>query len=350
MTSPPLFRFNERARATSLGIALCTMFIVASFSVVGGLRTSMEKLSGNYSTELYLLTMPGDDGLRFFSVASLTEIYPNYAMGTFTTVRVLPQDIDVTLFSITNEFKVIPENFVVSGSDCLAGSALDLMGDVTLVGRSTVQATVEGRYSSTLFPDNWLLCSREVMARFAGEVTAQYNFAFAKRLNDTQIERLSSLGFVVQPTVGIMDFLETGVDEIENDATWVLVPSSFVIAVLAYSFTGSETADRRHEIGIIKTLGAGRKRVLGYLLLNALVISVSGGVFGVALGIVLSYAMSTAVSSIVSSVFVIETSELLLVSTFLVTLAAGVVGAIIPSVRMVLTSPVQDLREVSRSS
>jgi len=349
MTSPPLFRFNERARATSLGIALCTMFIVASFSVVGGLRTSMDRLSANYSTDLYLLTMPGDDGLRFFSVAELFNLYPNYAMGTVTTAHILPQDIDVTVFSVTDEFRVLRETFAVGDIDCLSGSALGMLGDVTIVGRSTVNSTVEGKYSSTLFPNDWLMCSSGLMAELVGEPSTPYNFAFAKALNSSQVQSLQAAGFVVQPTVGIMDFLSSGVDEIEDDATWVLVPSSFVIAVLAYSFTGAETADRRHDIGIMKTLGAGRKRVLGYLVLNAFVISAYGGLFGVALGVVLSYAMSTASSSVVASVFVIETSELLLAAAFLVTLAAGVVGAVIPSVRMVLTSPVDDLREVGGS-
>jgi putative ABC transport system permease protein len=166
-------------------------------------------------------------------------------------------------------------------------------------------------------------------------------------MNATEIAALEEQGFVVQPLIGIIDFLNSGVHEIKNDAVWVLIPSAFVIAVLAYSFIGSETADRRHDIGIVKTLGAGRKRVLGYLLLNALVISAWGGLLGVALGVVLSYALSTAASAMFTSVFMIETSEMLLVVSFFATVGAGVLGALIPAVKMTLTSPVQDLKEVA---
>lgn len=348
MASPPLFRFNERARATSLGIALCTMFIVASFSVVGGLRTSMERLSANYSTELYLLTMPGGEGLQFFSAEQLFGILPRYAMGTVSTVEITPGNLTVTAFSVVDEFKILPERFLVSGRDCLAGSALNIIGDVTVVGHEAVNATVLGKYSSAMFPNHWLLCSSAMMSELLGGLTPPYNFAIAKGLDADDIAYLESQGFFVQPTVAIMDFLESSVDEIEHDATWVLLPSAFVIAVLAYSFIGAETADRRHDIGIIKTLGAGRRRVFGYLLANAFVISAYGGVFGVALGIVLSYALSTAASAVVSSVFVIETSELLLVAAFLVTVVAGVAGAMLPAARMTLTSPVEDLRVVVR--
>lgn len=348
MTSPPLFRFNDRARATSLGIALCTMFIVASFSVVGGLRTSMERLSANYSTELYLLTMPEGQGLQFFSVELLFGIYPRYAMGTVSTVEVAPGNLTVTAFSIVDEFKILPERFLVSGRDCLAGSALGIIGDVTVISHEAVNATVLGKYSSAVFPNDWLLCSSTMMSELLGGPTPPYNFAVAKGIDAGEVDYLESQGFCVQPTVAIMDFLESSVDEIEHDATWVLLPSAFVIAVLAYSFIGAETADRRHDIGIIKTLGAGRRWVFGYLVANAFVISAYGGLFGVALGVVLSYALSTVASAIVSSVFVIETSELLLVTAFLVTVAAGVVGATIPAARMTLTSPVEDLRVVVR--
>ena len=59
MRSLPFFKFGSRARSTSLGIAICTMFIVASFSVAGGLRTSMDKLKDSFSEDTYLVTMPG---------------------------------------------------------------------------------------------------------------------------------------------------------------------------------------------------------------------------------------------------------------------------------------------------
>lgn len=87
--------------------------------------------------------------------------------------------------------------------------------------------------------------------------------------------------------------------------------------------------------------------MLGYLLFNALAISAYGGLIGVALGVVVSYALSTAASAMFTSVFIIESSEVLLVLSFLATLGAGVLGALIPALRMTYTSPVQDLKEVA---
>ncbi len=347
MRSLPLFKFGSRARSTSWGIALCTMFIVASFSVAGGLKTSMDKLSGNFEADKLLVTKPGPSGPGQFLSSDLSSIDGKYAIGTFADAFAMPFNGSVTVFSIQDPYRVIGEVYSVTGSNLLAGSDIGISGPVTFLGPQNVSGSVVGKYISSVFPNDWIMGSEKLVQSLVGENATMYNFAIAKGLNATSIAGLEELGFQVQPLMGIVDFLKTGVNEIEADATWVLIPSAFVIAVLAYSFLGSETADRRHDIGIIKTLGAGRARVLSYLLLNALVLSAYGGLLGVALGIVLSYALSTAASVMFTSVFVIKSSEILLVSAYVVTLASGVLGALIPAIRMTFTSPVQDLKEVA---
>ena len=345
MRSLPLFKFGSRASSTSWGIALCTMFIVASFSIASGLETSMDKLAGNFSSDRYLLTIPGESGPSYFSQASLDPSLGDIAIGAFTTAFALPYNQTLTIFSISDPYRVLTDRFVVGENQALIGNALPQYGQITLMGDATVSPNVTGRYSSTIFPSSWILIDQSSMMDLKGLDESVYNFAVSESLNETQMSALQRDGFNVQPLVGIVDFLDSGVKEIKSDATWVLVPSAFVIAVLAYSFIGTETADKRHDIGIVKTLGAGRKRVLSYLLLNALIISSWGGLLGVSLGVVLSYALSTAASAMFTSFFVIETSEMLLVISFLATVGAGVLGALIPSLRMTFTSPVQDLRE-----
>ena len=347
MRSLPLFKFGDRARSTSWGIALCTMFIIASFSIAGGLETSMDKLTSNFSTDRYLVTLPGDDDLEFIPSSAFEPFFYKTATGTAVEAFVMPFNETVTVFSIYDRFGVLPERFYVYSANLLIGPAVSMSGEITLVTNNTVVANIGGRYSSSFFPPSWILGQEELINSLTGRSSDTYNFAVIRGLNATEIAGLEAQGFSVQPLIGIIDFLQSGVREIKNDAVWVLIPSAFVIAVLAYSFIGAETADRRHDIGIVKTLGAGRKRVLGYLMVNALVISAWGGFLGVALGVVLSYALSTAASAMFTSVFLIETSEILLIVSFLATIGAGVLGALIPAVKMTLTSPVQDLKEAA---
>lgn len=346
MRSLPLFKFGPRARSTSWGIALCTMFIVASFSVAGGLRSSMDTLKDNFSSEYCLVTKPGPSGPAYFTEQDVSEVSDRSAFGIVTDATVLPQGYSVTVFAFVDNGADLPEGYSLAGDELLSGVDTQLYGNTTLHNLGTVNGTVVGHYSSTIFPSDWLLASLDLVSALVHE-DDRYNFLISRDIGPDESQRLESSGFVVQPLIGIVGFLDSGVNEISKDTAWVLIPSSFVIAVLAYSFLGTETSDRRHDIGIIKTLGAGRSRILLYLLANAVLISAWGGLLGLALGVSLSYGISTLASSLFTSVFLIKASATLLLISYLATVAAGAVGALIPSVRMTFSSPVEDLKEVA---
>lgn len=343
----PLFRFNQRARLTSWGVALCTMFIVASFSIAGGLETSMDALTDSFSSEYSLVTMPGVSGLEFFDQSRLSSIGDKAAFGMLCEATLSQGGSTVIVFSVQDPSRVLPESIQAEGNDVLEGRQLSLSGNITLISDGSADVVVAGRFSSSIFSPGWVLASPEVLSVLTAQPLDRASFAITKGLSSDDGSALAASGFSVQPMMGIVEFLESGVKEIRAAATFALVPSAFVIAVLAYSFMGSEISDRRHEIGVIKTIGAGRRRILGYLCAHSLVICVWGGLLGLALGIVLSYAFSTAASSMFTSVFAIEIEEALLVVSFLVTIGAGTLGALVPAVRMTLSSPVKDLREVA---
>lgn len=319
------------------------MFIVASFSVVGGLGTSMDTLMGNFSQELHLITLPGESGLEYFLPSQLSTVEGKSAFGVFAEVVAAPADVEIAVFSLADPHHVLPETLSTSGNNALAGVDSSLFGNITLAGQSVA---IVGKYSSSIFPSDWLLVSLELAQTIASEA-GKFNFVISSSLEQAEISALGSQGFVVQGMIGIVPFLDSSVREIESDAYLAIVPSTVAIAILAYSFIGAETADRRHDIGIIKTIGAGRRRVLYYLTANALIISAWGGLLGLALGTVLSYGVATAASSMFTSVFVVETSELLLLLSFTATLFAGLVGALLPALKMTLSSPVEDLKEVA---
>lgn len=308
---------------------------------------STERLKDNFTPDLYLLTVPTPTGPSFFSASKLSVASEKTALGSFVICEVKPIFQELTVFTIVDPNHVLPESFSVSGSEVLTSVDLVLPLNFTL---GLTPVTIAGKYSSALFPSDWIFGSQQLLQTLTGKLGAEFNFAISKGLTTGDIATLRTAGFSVQPMTGIIPFLDSGVSEIEDDATWILIPSSFVIAVLAYAFTGSETADRRHDIGIVKTIGAGRRRVMSYLLANALLISAWGGLLGLALGIILSYGVSTLASSMFTSVFVIKASASLLALSYVATVTAGVAGAAIPAAKMTLSSPVSDLKEVTPSS
>jgi ABC-type antimicrobial peptide transport system permease subunit len=347
MRSLPLFKFTSRARSTSWMIALCTMFIVASFSVASGLQTSMDSLIGNFEEEYYFVTCQDGGAPSLFDRATVDVIDDEAAYGIFAIASAEPSGITVTAFSLANE-TIIGEPLVVEGNETLAGTALDLSGYVTLKTEMERSVVVVGRFSSSMFPSNWLRCSHDVMESLICAEESEYNFAIVKDPTSEQMTALKAGGFVVQPMAAILGFLESGVEEIQSAAMWVLVPSSFVVAVLVYSFLGSEVADKRREIGILKAIGAGRRRLVTYLMADAFLITAWGAALGLALGVILSYGIATLASHMFTSVFLIEIDEMLLLLAYGITLLAGVAGTIIPAVRSTYSSPVADLKEVRR--
>jgi ABC-type antimicrobial peptide transport system permease subunit len=317
------------------------MFIVASFSVVDGLGVSMDTLQDNFSSDYSLLVSSGEPGLAYFAKGSLGDFEDRVAYGIYTEIYDIDASLRYQVFAIDDPQGVLPESFTVSGDQALAGLDLNLSGDVFLEG---MNVTVIGKFSSTIFSPAWLLCSMDLMEDYTDR-PGERNFAIVAQLTRAEAAEMESMGYSVVEMVGIVEFLDSGMNEIETNAVWVLVPSSFVIAVLAYSFLGMETADRAHDIGILKTVGAGRRKILSYLLFNALAMSAWGAALGLALGIVLSYGVSTLASAMFTSVFTVHASEWILALAFLATVGAGCIGAMFPALRMTFTSPVHDLKE-----
>jgi len=350
MKNLPLFKFTGRARATSWAIAFCTMFIVSGFSIVSGLGKSMDNLVDNFSSEYALITSSDESSLGQHTAQEFSGIANITAFCTWAQPVLESTGEIVSVFSITDPFQILPEDYSVQSGTVLVGSALPLSGSITLVGSEAVTVQVSGRFSSTMFSPYWIMGTSDLLRSLLGAETDAFNFAIAKGLSDAQVDDLLDDGFSVQELIGIVEFLESGTNEIESDARWILIPSAFAVAVLAYGFIGSETADRRHDIGILKTLGAGRSRILGYLLADGLLISSWGAVLGVALGIMLAYAVTTFASAAFTSVFILEIEEWNMLLSFLATVGAGSLGALIPALRMSFTSPVEDLKEVAQFS
>ena len=97
-------------------------------------------------------------------------------------------------------------------------------------------------------------------------------------------------------------------------------------------------AERTHEIGIRKAVGASSRNILMQFLFEALILSVLGGIFGLILGYVLAFLLS------VITPFAPFISWEILAITFLTTLAVGIIFGIYPALKAASKNPIESLK------
>lgn len=97
-------------------------------------------------------------------------------------------------------------------------------------------------------------------------------------------------------------------------------------------------AERTHEIGIRKAVGASSRNILIQFLFEALILSVLGGIFGLVLGYILAFLLS------VITPFAPFISWQIVAITFLTTLCVGIIFGIYPALKAASKNPIDSLK------
>ncbi len=97
-------------------------------------------------------------------------------------------------------------------------------------------------------------------------------------------------------------------------------------------------AERTHEIGIRKAVGASGRNILMQFLFEALILSILGGIFGLILGYVLAFLLS------VVTPFPPYISWQIITVTFLTTIIVGIIFGIYPAIKAASKNPIDSLK------
>ena len=97
-------------------------------------------------------------------------------------------------------------------------------------------------------------------------------------------------------------------------------------------------AERTHEIGIRKAVGASSRNILMQFLFEALILSTLGGIFGIIFGYILAFLLSTITP------FAPHISLDIIFITFLTTLAVGILFGIYPALKAASKNPIESLK------
>ena len=134
----------------------------------------------------------------------------------------------------------------------------------------------------------------------------------------------------------------TQIQEISNSTNqqliWIASISLLVGGIGVMNIMLVSVTERTREIGLKKALGARKRRILFQFLTEAAVLTLLGGIIGVAVGIALAYIISG-----VSAVPVAISGTAIVVAVLFSTLI-GVIFGLIPSVKAANMNPIDALR------
>jgi putative ABC transport system permease protein len=149
-------------------------------------------------------------------------------------------------------------------------------------------------------------------------------------------------------------YIETQEDAIESVGTITNVLTMFLVAVAAISLLVGgigimnimlvSVVERTREIGLRKSVGATRADILNQFLVEAVILTILGGIIGIILGTLLSFFSSLALSRVLASnwAFVFPSGPAIL--GLIVSASVGLIFGIYPANKASKKSPIEALR------
>jgi hypothetical protein len=343
-------RRSRRATWTIVGLALCAMYLTGTISLVGGLHETTAGIADNFQ-QGPVIAFAGDnflesripdnlfDGVDCAKV-SLADV-SIAAVGQTVSVPTYAANIDdpegimkMPSANLTRGSALIGSSLAVRFSDL--GVALYVGSLLWLTGPSgPVQVSVQAIYpSSTLVPSDWIIVSaRDVRVADAG-TSGNRSFAVLEEGDNEGQALLESRGLITQNSMAVINFFERGIYQIEG-ALWGLIGiTSIIVGLLIYSTLSIEVGMRREDIRLLKKMGAGPGKIAGLFTGRGAYLALLGAAVGVATGHLAANLLISAASVRGLSTLIVPKADLFsLAVPFAIILAAGLAGALLPSIR-----------------
>jgi putative ABC transport system permease protein len=132
--------------------------------------------------------------------------------------------------------------------------------------------------------------------------------------------------------------------------------AALVVALfLVYNSLAVSVAERRHEIGILQSLGATRDQIRRLFAGEAAVLGLAGALLGIPLGVALAWLGLTPMQDVVKDVFQsmdarqVEASTSLMIAAVAIGMLTAVAAALVPAVQASRETPAEAVRRVPKT-
>ena len=197
--------------------------------------------------------------------------------------------------------------------------------------------------------DNTLIMDAEALDKITGSTQIQQ--INIKATNTDSLPQISSdvKKALINQNLGDQNFSVAYGDQITHPASSLfMIVSGMLTLVAAISLIVGgigvmnimlvSVSERNHEIGVRKAVGASSRNILMQFIFEALILSLLGGILGLALGYFLAFIISTVTP------FAPYISWEILLITFLTTLIVGILFGIYPALKAATKNPIDSLK------
>ncbi len=268
--------------------------------------------------------------------------------GRFFDDRETRQARKIAVLGATVAKELFPNSDPVGERVRISGGAYEIVGvldskgqsgfgqdqdDIVLAPLQTVKRRVSGRQgrANTVSQISVKAESESELARIQEDITAllhQRHRIAQGDADDFTVQNLSSIAETAQQTTQTFTYLLAGISAVS-----LLVGGIGIMNIMLVSVT-----ERTREIGLRKALGAGRGDILRQFGLEAIVLSVAGGIVGLILGGLAAWGITSLMS--LPLVIGVQSAVVALVFSALVGIAFGS----FPAWRAAQLDPIEALR------
>jgi len=343
MLALDLFRYTARLKVLTFAIGICVAFIIGSFAFANGLSITVEGIGDKFVSE-GALAYQGPD--LEASLVDPSQLLTDHIYASVAICVASVNGSERTFFAVNDPLSTLGQNLVPLPGEMLSGLVDPLSGSVNLTtDEGSARLFANHTYSSTKFPAYWNLMRWDDLVKLRPEMAFNASFMIFASSDGELLSSLRSQGLTVQEMTGILNYFAAGSREVTADLWLIIIPSSFIVALLVYSAVSMEVKDRARDIAILKAMGSNNRQIRGIFFFQALMLSVLGALVGILIGVIVSYGISTSSSTLVSnSIFMLKVTETSMMVAFVSTVIAGVLGSVYP----IFNAARQTVREALR--
>lgn len=346
------------------------LIVVRPSSTKDSITSIVEELTSSNSFQKSNLTM--SDVTAISEVANVTAVAP-IAISTNTISSEKNTFASVSILGTTDDFITIEPfslkfgSFIKDNSDnktivlghtlslalfntinSTVGKTVTIMGEKFMVVGVLDEVEKSINFDNVNF-DNSLIMNIEDLDQLTGSTQIQQI-----NIKATNTNSLPQISADIEKTLknnklGDENFSVAYGDKITHPASslFVIVSGMLTLVAAISLIVGGigvmnimlvSVAERTHEIGIRKAVGASSRNILLQFLFEALILSLLGGILGLVLGYVLAFLIS------IITPFAPYISLEIISITFLTALIVGIIFGIYPAIKAASKNPIESLK------